>query len=242
MLKNILPWILLAVVLVVVAFYFGRNNNKDEIERVKTQIQVMKSQRDSIQAFVALKDTMQHILQKRISELEIDADNLRGQVKILEEVRKKEQLEVRMLRTPDDLKNKFTSTFPELPEEKIKIFEEYVAEVDISLQYFAVPLWFSETFIIDHNNAVSYLQQKDKLETLDTLNIAVNSLQDKVLVLEKEKSDAYRVGYDSAFTNYMGISKLYISELEKPKFELPHWIAIIGSAAAGVIIGTQLSK
>lgn len=240
MLKNALPWILLAVVLVVIAYLLGSNANKEEIARVEAQRQDMKSQRDSIKAFVALKDTMQQILQKRITELESDADNLREQVRILETVRNKEQLEVRMLKTPDDLKNKFASTFPELPEEKIKIFEEYVSEVDISLQYFGVPLWFSETFIIDHNNSINFEKQNIKLASLDTLNLRVISLQDKVLVLEKEKSEAYRVGYDSAYVHYMEISKLYINELEKPRFELPHWGAIIGGTAAGILIGTQL--
>lgn len=240
MLKNALPWILLAVVLVVIAYILGSNANKEEIARVEAQRQDMKSQRDSIKAFVALKDAMQQILQKRITELETDTDNLREQVKILETVRKKEQLEVRMLKTPDDLKIKFASTFPELPEEKIKIFEEYVSEVDISLQYFGVPLWFSETFIIDHNNSINYEKQNIKLAALDTLNLRVISLQDKVLVLEKEKSEAYRVGYDSAYVHYMEISKLYINELEKPRFDWPHWGAIIGGTAAGILIGTQL--
>lgn len=239
MLKNALPWILLAVVLVVIAYLLGSNANKAEIARVEAQRQDMKSQRDSIKAFVAFKDTMQQILQKRITELETDADNLREQVRILETVRKKEQLEVRMLKTPDDLKNKFASTFPELPEEKIKIFEEYVSEVDISLQYFGVPLWFSETFIIDHNNSINYEKQNIKLASLDTLNLRVISLQDKVLVLEKEKSEAYRVGYDSAYVHYLEISKLYINELEKPRFDWPHWGAIIGGTAAGILIGTQ---
>lgn len=242
MLKNALPWILLAVVLVVAAYFLGNNANQEEIARVKAQILDMKSQRDSIKTFVALRDTMQIILQKRITELEVDANNLRDQVKILEKIREEEQFAVRMLDTPEDLKNKFASTFPELPQDKIKIFEEYISEFDISVQYFGVPLWFSETFIIDHNNAISYLEQKDKLLTLDTLNTTVISLKDKVLVLEKDKSEAYRVGYDSAFTNYLDISKLYITELEKPRFELPHWIAIIGGAAAGIVIGTQLSK
>ncbi|MCH7962964.1 MAG: hypothetical protein IH950_00830 [Bacteroidetes bacterium] len=242
MLKNALPWILLAVVLVVIAYLLGSNANREEIARVEAQRQDMKSQRDSIKAFVALKDTMQQILQNRITELETDADNLREQVRILETVRKKEQLGVRMLKTPDDLKNKFASTFPELPEEKIKIFEEYVSEVDISLQYFGVPLWFSETFIIDHNNSINYEKQNIKLASLDTLNLRVISLQDKVLVLEKEKSEAYRIGYDSAYVHYMEISKLYMNELEKPRFDLPHWGAIIGGTAVGILIGTQLNK
>lgn len=242
MLKNALPWILLAVVLVVIAYLLGSNANREEIARVEAQRQDMKSQRDSIKAFVALKDTMQQILQNRITELETDADNLREQVRILETVRKKEQLGVRMLKTPDDLKNKFASTFPELPEEKIKIFEEYVSEVDISLQYFGVPLWFSETFIIDHNNSINYEKQNIKLASLDTLNLRVISLQDKVLVLEKEKSEAYRIGYDSAYVHYMEISKLYMNELAKPRFDLPHWGAIIGGTAVGILIGTQLNK
>ncbi len=241
MLKNALPWILLAVVLMVIAYFLGSNANKEEIARVEAQRQDMKSQRDSIKAFVALNDTMQQILQKRITELETDAVNLREQVRGLEKIRKKDQLEVRMLRTPDDLKVKFASTFPELPVEKIKIFEEYVSEVDISLQYFGVPLWFSETFIIDHQNSISYKSQKNKLESLDSLNMRVISLQDTVLLLEKEKSEAYRIGYDSAYVHYMEVSNLYMDELKKPRFDWPHWGAIIGGTAAGILIGTQIS-
>jgi len=242
MLKSALPWILLAVVLVAFAFFLGNNANKEEIARVQAQMQDMKYQRDSIKAFVAFKDSMQNILQKRITELETDADGLREQVKILETVRKKEQLEVRMLKTPDELKNKFASTFPELPEEKIKIFEEYFSQEDISLKYFGVPLWFSETFIIDHKNSINYEKQRNKLESVDSLNLAVISLHEKVLGLEKEKSEAYRVGYDSAYSNYMEISKLYINELDKPRFGWPHWAVIIGSAAAGFIAGAAINK
>jgi hypothetical protein len=238
--KNLLPWILLSVVLVVLAYILGSNANKEEIARVEAQMKDMKFQRDSIKTFVAFKDSMQNILQQRITELETDADNLRDQVKILETVRKKEQLAVRMLKTPDELKDKFASTFPELPEEKIKVFEQYISGADISLKYFGVPLSFSETFIIDHNNSIIYEKQKNKLGSLDSLNKHIVSLQKNVLSLEKEKSEAYRIGYDSAFANYMQISKLYINELEKPRFELPHWGAIIGGAAAGILIGTKI--
>ena len=242
MLKNALPWILLAIVLIVIAYMFGSNKNKEEIARVEAQMQGMKFQRDSIKAFVAFKDSVQLILQKRITELESDADNLRDQVNILEDVRKKDQLAVRMLDTPQDLKTKFSTTFPELPEEKIKIFEENVSQEGISIQYFGVPLWFSETFVIDHNNSINYEKQKGKLLTLDSLNQTVIALDKKVLLLEKEKSEAYRVGYDSAYTHYMEISKLYMNELEKPRFDLPHWGAIIGGAAVGVLIGSQINK
>jgi len=80
------------------------------------------------------------------------------------------------------------------------------------------------------------------LLTLDSLNQTVIALDKKVLLLEKEKSEAYRVGYDSAYTHYMEISKLYMNELEKPRFDLSHWGAIIGGAAVGVLIGSQINK
>lgn len=242
MLKSGLPWILLAVVLIVFAFFWGRNDNKDEITRVQTQMQDMKYQRDSIKALVAFKDSMQNILQRRITELETVTDDLRKQVKTLETVRVNEQLGVRMLETPPDLKKKFASTFPELPEEKIKIFEEYFSEQDISLQYFGVPLWFSETFIIDHNNSVSYKEQKDKLEMLDSVNVEVISLHKDLFGLERDKSEAYRIGYDKAYTNYMDISNRYIDELEKPRFGWNNWALMIGSAAVGVIAGALINK
>jgi len=57
------------------------------------------------------------------------------------------------------------------------------------------------------------------------------------VVLEKEKAQAYKTGYDSAYVNYMEISRLYIDELEKPRFGLPHWSVIAGAAAAGFLAG-----
>ncbi len=239
MVKTVLPWALLAAVAVFTAYYFGNNQNKEEIARVEKQIVDMKSQRDSIQNLVAVKDSIQKILQSRVSELKIDADNLRGQVSALEELRRERQLNVRRIQTPDDLLIKFSDTFPELPKDKIRVFEEYFRETDITLKYFGVPIWFSETFIIEHQNSENYKQQRDKLETLDSLNVEVIALNDKVLVLEKEKSEAYRTGYDSAYVNYMEISRLYIDELEKPRFGLPHWGVIAGAAAAGFIAGNS---
>lgn len=238
--KHLIPWIILAAVAIAGAYYLGSEKNEKEIARVKQQVQGMKQQRDSIKTLVALKDSLQNILQKRVAELETDAGHLREQVKALEELRKEKQLNVRRLKTPDDLKNKFAKTFPELPEDKIKLFEEYIPAADLSVKYFGVPLWFSETFIIDHQNSLSYKQQKDKLQDLDSLNVQVIALNKQVLVLEKEKSEAYKVGYDSAYANYMSISKLYIKELEKPRFDWTHWGAIIGGTAAGVLLGTQI--
>ena len=53
-----------------------------------------------------------------------------------------------------------------------------------TLNYILVPAWFSETLIIDHQNAVSWREQKDKLLAVDSLQLGVSALQDSILRLE----------------------------------------------------------
>jgi NADH dehydrogenase/NADH:ubiquinone oxidoreductase subunit G len=233
--KTILPWVIIALLGFAGFYYWGKNINKEEIERVKNQVQDMKSQRDSIKSLVALKDSMQVILQSKISDLEANADDLRDHISTLETQRAKAQLDVRKIDTPDSLVRKFADTFPELPINRLAVFQEKISGIDLT--YLGVPIWFSETFIIDHQNSENYKEQRDEFAKLDSLNSEVISLNKKVLVLEREKAEAYKTGYDSAYVNYMEISKLYIKELEKPRFDLPHWGAVVGGAAAGYLIG-----
>lgn len=236
MVKTILPWTLLAALAIGFAYYFGSSNNLQEIARVERERLQMQHQRDSIQTFVALKDSLQNILAGQINILKTDAENMRAHIQLLEEVRKENQIKVRYLSNVNALERKFLETFPEIPKENLKVFAQYDDRNDVSLDYIGIPLWFSETFIIDHQNAENYKKQTVKLKSLDSLNVFIGSLKDTLYFLEKEKSLAYKTGYDSSFSKYMDISKLYMKELSKPRFELPHWGAILLGGIAGYYI------
>ena len=88
-----------------------------------------------------------------------------GSKKITNRYKEKISEELEMISSSDEgtrllaigrMEKKFLETFPEIAPDKLRLFEEYDRQYEVSIQYLGVPLWFSETFIIDHQNANSY--------------------------------------------------------------------------------------
>lgn len=231
---------IIAVLLAIaISYILGRNGNYDEIVKAKMEMMQMKSTRDSILAFAAIKDSMQNMLKTEISHLKFEADLLRFKVDSLEEARAEQQLSVRRLRKKEDLQIRLRETFPEMAYSDWGVTEVFNEKAKISVEYLLVPLWFSETFIIDHQNADNYKKQRDKLKELDTLNVQVASLKDSIITLVEQKAEAYKTGYDDAYGKYEILNQKYIDELKKPAFGLPQWGAIVGAAAAGYLVGRK---
>jgi hypothetical protein len=61
-------------------------------------------------------------------------------------------------------------------------------------------------------------------------------------VLEQQKSLAFRTGYDSAYSKYATLNADYIAYLKNPRvgIKFPGWAALVGSAAAGVVVGAAI--
>jgi hypothetical protein len=231
---------LLAIAL---SFILGRGIDREEIQRAQLEMQELRASRDSIKAVVSLKDSMQVLLTTQVKQLESETSRLRIEVQDLEEEREKNQLTVRNIRKKEDLQNRLAETFPEMAQSDWGVTEVYNEEADIGIEYLLVPLWFSETFIIDHQNSISYLEQRDKLQMVDSLNQEVIVLQDSLFTLEREKAEAYQMGYEEAFTKYEDINTKYIELLEQPpsiNFGFPKWGVIGASIGAGVLVGSQI--
>ncbi len=236
--KPLLAVGLFAVILMVLlSYFFGNNDTK--ILQAQLKMQQLRSQRDSIKVVVAIRDSMQRVIQDIINDRQVEADSLKDKVGQLEEERKEAQLSVRNLRKDEDLQNKFIKTFPEIAGSDWGVQEVHNDEVDLDIEYLLVPLWFSETFIIDHQNSKSYKEQTGLLQTVDSLRLNVIALQDSVLRLEEEKSSAYKKGYDDSYAEYTKLNENYIKELKKPNFGLPHWTAIAGGIGIGYLIGKE---
>lgn len=231
---------LLAVTL---SFILGRGIDREEIQRARLEMQELRASRDSIKAIVSLKDSLQAILSSQVKQLEAETTRLRDEVEVLEEERKENQLTVRNIRKKEDLQVKLASTFPEMAQSDWGVTEVYNEDAEIGIEYLLVPLWFSETFIIDHQNSISYREQRDKLELVDTLNQQVVVLQDSLFTLEREKAVAYQMGYEEAFTKYEDINTKYIELLEQPPsidLGIPKWGVIGASIGVGVLVGSQI--
>lgn len=225
------------------SYLLGRGINRAEIQRAEMEMQQLRSSRDSIQAVVSLKDSLQSLLSTQVKQLQSETNRLRSEVRDLEEERKEEQLTVRSIRKKEELQNRLVKTFPEMAQSDWGVTEVYDEQNDVGIEYLLVPFWFSETFIIDHQNAESYRKQRDKLFAVDSLHQQVGVLKDSLFVLESEKAQAYKTGYDEAYTKYEDLNEKYINLLERPpsvELGLPKWGIIGASVGAGVLIGTQI--
>jgi hypothetical protein len=231
---------LLAIAL---SFILGRGIDREEIHRAQLEMQQLRASRDSIETLVAIKDSMQNVLSARVEDLTSQTDRLRREVEILEEERAENQLTVRNIRKKEDLQNRLAETFPEMAESDWGVTEVYNEEFDVGVEYLLVPLWFSETFIIDHQNSESYKQQVDRFSEIDSLHQQVSVLKDSLFTLEREKTEAYQRGYQEAFAKYEDINAKYIDLLEQPPsidLGVPKWTVIGASIGAGVLAGSQL--
>ncbi len=232
------------VLLLVLTWITSRYIDQEEIFRAKNEMLQLKATRDSIYALVALKDSLQRSLQIQVNDLQSEASTLRQQVATLERVRIDQQSGIRSIRGKDELLDTLRQTFPQI-KRTLRASEVYDPENRVFVEYLMVPLWFHETFVIEHNNSENYKRQRDKLQTVDSLNTNIIVLKDSVYHLERDKTLAFKSGYDSAYTKYEMMSQKYINLLEKPpeiSFGFPSWGTIVGTAAVGVIIGTQLEK
>ncbi len=187
---------------------------------------------------VAYRDSMQYMMKTQAQIYRGETEILRHEVQRLEEERQENQLSVRSLRKPEDLKLRLLENFPELGDSDWGVREVYNEENDIEIEYLLVPLWFSETFIIDHQNSLSFEQQKNTLVIVDSLNQSIIVLQDSIYVLENLNRQAYEKGFQVAYVKYDSLNQQYIEELKKGKINWGWQTAgIIAGGVVGVIIG-----
>ena len=240
MLNKILTGvIIIAVVLLVFLAYFGgRWQNKDKIHQAELEMEILRSTKDSLETVVAYRDSLEKIIGERITEHKDVANDLRKEVFRLEEARKEDQIKVRLLDNRYDLEEKFIKTFPEYAA-VMRITEFRNEEEDIGLEYLSLPLYVGEDFILYYQNSNSFELQRNKLHSVDSLNQMVINLQDSIIVLEKQNRMAYQDGFNSSVKLHESLSQKYIDELSKGKLGWGWSVAgILGAGAAGVLIGS----
>jgi len=233
-----------AIVLMLALTYLtARFIDHEEILQAKAEAEQLRASRDSLLTEVTKRDSLQRELQTEVSDLRSAADTLRAHVFELEQERAENQLTVRNLRRKEDLQQRFRETFPEVASSDWGVTEVFNENANLDIEYLLTPLWFAETFIIDHQNAKSFEAQRDTLMVLDSLQTQVIALQDTIFRLEEKNKLAYQDGYNEAFTKYEVLNGKYIELLQKPpqvSMGLPSWGTILLSTAGGVILGTQI--
>ncbi len=233
--------IIIAVILLVFLAYFGgRCQNKDKIHQVELEKARIHKTKDSLETVVAYRDSLEKIIGERITEHKDAAEDLRKKVSRMEEERKAEQLSIRSLDNRNDLEKRLKETFPEY-RAAMKITEFYNKIEDESIEYLSLPLWVGEDLMLYYKNSNSYEEQRDKLLSLDSLNQVVINLQDTVIVLEKLNRQAFQDGFNTVLKRYDELSDEYIDELTKGKISWG-WSAagVVAAGALGVLVGSGI--
>ena len=238
MLKTILPCGIAAILLVILAYMFGTNNNKERIEQLIEEKTRLETQKEAVERKAEENSKIQEQLSTEVDTLSAQRDRLKNEVVELEKARLANQLSVRRLRNSDEQIKKLIDTYPQLNERNVFIFEHPInKEGTLKMDYAGIPSAFVETFIIEHDRADKYLKEKTVLDNAVKLGDEIIVLKDSIYVLEKEKFQIYKTAYEDAYNAYMKINGDFIEELKKSKFDFGHWGAIAGGAVAGYLMG-----
>jgi hypothetical protein len=235
--------LLTAVVVSAVILYLLNTlgSNHEAIAAARTAAARLESQRDSLVAEVRDRERQQAALAVARQTHEAEANRLRDSVAALERRRAAHQLTVRRIRTVGVLQDRLRAAFPELSASAWGLTTIPLDDADtLGIEYLLVPAWFAETFVIDHRNAEAWRAQKDRLLAVDSLRLAITTLQDSVTRLEAANAAAYEGGYRAAYADYQDLSRRYVAELKKPRIGLGSAIGILGAAALGVVIGRTI--
>jgi hypothetical protein len=234
--KTALHVLALIIALLLLAQWYGER--LPEVARARAAASDLRRQRDSLVAEVDARERERSALIRQRQEHETEITDLRESVASLEGRRSAHQLDVRRLRTVGELQDRLRAAFPELGPAGWGVTTlPFEGGDSLGLEYLLVPAWFAEVFIIDHANAASWREQKDRLLAVDSLHLVVASLQDSVIRLEAAKALAYQAGYQAAYVGYQDLSTRYVAELNKPRIRLPSLVGFVGAVGVGFVVG-----
>jgi uncharacterized protein HemX len=92
-------------------------------------------------------------LETQVGNLEVQADTMRAEIEVLNRRLADTRLAVGKLRTKSGLEQRFRQSYPQLAQSDWGVVDVYDEMSKRYVEYMVVPLWMSETFIIDHENA-----------------------------------------------------------------------------------------
>lgn len=239
MLKTALLVLALTIAVLLLVNAFG--GQREAIARAQAAASHLRHQRDSLAGEISRRESQRVALERERAVHEAAAERLRDSIQSLEHRRAQAQLTVRGIRTVGALQRRLRAAFPELGERGWGISTVPLEDGDtLGLEYFMVPAWFAETFVIDRANAESWREQKHRLLAVDSLRLLIASLQDSVTRLVMANAGAYQAGYRAAYAGYQDLSRRYVAELKKPRIDIPSPIGLIGAVAVGVVLGAMV--
>ena len=221
MIKTVITLLVIICILASVSSFFAAKfANQQDILHAREELEDIRRRRDTLLAIVAHKDSLTDVFEKQVLELSSSIMTLRGEQEQLETERRKAVAAAFRLFQPDSIMNEMRRHWPEMARSGWGFKEIFNEQFRIHIEYFMIPTQFTTTFIQDHIDAANYQRQRDKLLEVDSLRAVVSTYKDSLIVLERDKKEAYRSGYNDAYAKYEALNEKYIKNLENPQIEL----------------------
>ena len=247
MLKKVLLFggALLVTTVMALVFITARSLDKEELARVESEMTRLLDEKKQLESKVTQLDELQDKLYLTIDKKNQEIIQHQLAIDDLEEERAYQQVEVRQLNTKVALEKSFAKAFPQVINAKNFGITSMAINEDktLSMPFYVIPAWFTETFIIEHNNMLKYKAQIAEYKHNETLYGSVIELKDSVQKLESEKSEAYEKGYEEAYDKYQALNKEYIALLKKPpvvEIKAPSLWPVLGAAFLGLTLGAGI--
>lgn len=134
---NRLPAIIIVLLLAAVGYvWYQKEAAAAEFEKEQTEL-----------------DAARKSLESTARRLEAQNDSMRAEMKVLKERLADTRLAVNELRRNPGLEQRLQRSYPQLAETEWGVTDVWDPADKRYVEYMLVPLWMSETFIIDHQNA-----------------------------------------------------------------------------------------
>ena len=231
--------------LVSLSLLTARFIDQEEIDRVNHELVLLKNEKIDLEERVKELDSAQADLMTEIDQKNTEIAANKQKIAKLERDREENQLNVRQLNTEDALEASFAKAYPQVINAKhFGIVHKAIDDEGLlTMPYFVIPAWFTETFVIEHNNLEAYLKEIEEYKANEELYGNVIDLKEQVLALQTEKTTAYQDGYEEAFEKYEALNKEYIALLKQPpsvEVKAPSLWPMLGGALIGITLGVGL--
>jgi hypothetical protein len=233
--------VFLFVLAVAVAYLFAKYTDQAEVVRARDEKERLTTQRDSILSVAAAKDSLVAVLQERAGSLEQSVDSLLSHQAALEAGRVDVETANWRVFNDDSIMTKMSTRWPEY-KRSFRFRDIQDPGTGVELRYLLCPWGFTTEILNNANDARSFKQQTGALHEVVDLQDSVIHLEKRIAGLEREKAEAFRTGYDSAYVLYTKLNDKYVKLLENPRIEMgfPGWLPVAGGVALGLVGGAAV--
>jgi hypothetical protein len=206
------------------------------IAGVRAEVEEFNSYRDSVNAVVALRDSLVRESEVVVEAAERVADSLRAELAKTDSILREQRLSVRRLATFEDINADFESEFAILAARSFRM--KYAEEPGPdSLDYIVMPTASLNTFVAERRELTRLRNDAVIADSLDATNVVVIETQDTIIGLLRANQSTLQQAFDTTSVLYIDRSEELIDELRKPSFGFGLGTGIAGGILIGLLAG-----